>query len=178
MELLVLGLLVGAAKLLLTLSLLLRTSDKELPALEILVVKSVNGNLSRIVALEVDEAEALAVALFITLDNRRRDRTELAEQLVELVIRHLGVEVFHVDVCELRFLLGDLSLTLLFGDIVADVDLLVVQQHSVNGLDGRVSCLRRLVVDKAVSARTAVLISRDLAREDIAESSKGIVQSL
>ena len=61
---------------------------------------------------------------------------------------------------------------------MADVDLLVVQQHAIDSLDGSVSGLGGLVVDETVTLGSALLISSDLARKDVSESGKGIVQGL
>ena len=61
---------------------------------------------------------------------------------------------------------------------MADVDLLVVEQHTVDGLDGSLGSLSSLVVDETVTLRAAVLIGGDLARKDSAESGKGVVEGL
>ena len=62
--------------------------------------------------------------------------------------------------------------------MVADVDLLVVQQHAVDSLDGSLGGLSGLVVNETVALGTAMLIGGDLAREDVAEGSERVVQSL
>ena len=61
---------------------------------------------------------------------------------------------------------------------MADVDLLVVQQHAVDSLDSSLRGLGGLVVDEAVALGAAVLIGGDLARKDSAESGEGVVEGL
>ena len=61
---------------------------------------------------------------------------------------------------------------------MTNIDILVVQKHTIDSLDGSVSGLGGLVVDETVTLGTALLISSDLARKDVSESSKGIVQGL
>ena len=68
--------------------------------------------------------------------------------------------------------------TCLAGDVVADIHLLVVEQHAVDGLDSSLSSFGSLIVDVAVASGTAVLIGRNFAGEDVAESSEGIVKGL
>ncbi len=46
---------------------------------------------------------------------------------------------------------------------MADVDLLVVQQHAVDSLDGGLGGLGSLIVDETVALGTAVLVGGDLA---------------
>ena len=60
----------------------------------------------------------------------------------------------------------------------ADVHLLVVEQHAIDGLDGVLGCLGSLVVDEAVAFGVAVLVGSDLAREDVTERRKRFVQGL
>lgn len=62
--------------------------------------------------------------------------------------------------------------------MVADVDLLVVQQHSVDGLDSIIRSLGGLVVNEAVALGAALLIGCDFAREDVAESGEGVMKGL
>jgi hypothetical protein len=69
-------------------------------------------------------------------------------------------------------------LTNLLGDVVADVHLLVVQQHAVDSLNGSLGGLAGLIVHEAVTTRAALLVGGDLAREHIAEGDKGVVESL
>ena len=62
--------------------------------------------------------------------------------------------------------------------MVADIDLLVVQEHTVDSLDSGLGSLSSLVVDKPVALGAAVLIRGDLAGEYVPEGSEGIVESL
>jgi hypothetical protein len=162
-QLLHLGLLVRAAKFLLTLRLLLCPRHEQLATVDVAVMKGVDSLLGLVVVLEVDEPETLALALIINGDESRGDVTELGEELLEVLLGELGVNVLDVEVGELGFHLIELGLTLLAGDVVADVDLFVIEQHAVDGLDGVVSSLASLVMDEAVSFGAAMLIGGDLA---------------
>ena len=62
--------------------------------------------------------------------------------------------------------------------MVADIDFLVVQKHTIDGLDSAFSSLRGFVVDETVALGATVFIGRNLARENIAECSKGVVKCL
>jgi hypothetical protein len=62
--------------------------------------------------------------------------------------------------------------------VVADVDLLVVEEHAVDRVNGSVSSLAGLVVNESETARVAVLIGGDLAREDVAEGGERVVEGL
>ena len=68
--------------------------------------------------------------------------------------------------------------TNLARDVVAYVDLFVVQQHTVDSLDSGLRSLRSFVVNETVSLGAAMLIGGNLARQDISECGKSIVKSL
>ena len=76
-------------------------------------MKAVNGPLGLIMIFEVDETEALAPALLISLNDGGGDVTELLEELGEFLEGGLGVEVLDVDVGELSTDLVELGLALL-----------------------------------------------------------------
>jgi hypothetical protein len=78
----------------------------------------------------------------------------------------------------MRHHLLDLAHPLLLADVVSDVDLLVVEQHVVDGLDGGVGGLGRLVVDESVSPGSTVLVNGDLAGKDVAEGDESVVEGL
>jgi hypothetical protein len=59
-----------------------------------------------------------------------------------------------------------------------DIDFLVVEQHAVDSFDGRVGGLGRLVVNESVAFRETGLVRGDLARQNVAESSERVVESL
>lgn len=88
------------------------------------------------------------------------------------------VDVLDVNVGEMRLHLLDLAHPLLLADVVSNVDLLVVEQHVVDGLDGGVGGLGRLVVDETVSPGSTVLVNGDLAGEDVAEGGESVVEGL
>ena len=58
---------------------------------------------------------------------------------------------------------------------MADVNLLVVQKHTVDGLDRGFSRLGGLVVNETIALRAAVLICGDLARQHVTERSEGVM---
>ena len=62
--------------------------------------------------------------------------------------------------------------------MVADIDLLVVQEHTVDSLDSGLGSLSSLVVDETVALGAAVLVGGDLAGQDVAESSEGVMEGL
>ena len=55
---------------------------------------------------------------------------------------------------------------------------LSVQQHAVNVVDCCVSILLGLVVDETITLRISLVISNNLARQDVTESAESVVQSL
>ena len=162
-------------------------------------MESVDGLGSLLVVLEVDEAKALAAALIVNLDDSGSNGTELLEKLDEVLLGDVGIEVLDVDVGEIGANLLELRLTLLsfdrwsaymhtfltsdrksdlLRDVVADVHLLVVQKHAVDGLDGSLGSLSGLVVDESVSLGAAMLVGSNLAGQDITEGGEGIVEGL
>lgn len=171
--------LVGLAELLLTLVLLLSTSNVKILALEVLAVELLDSLVGSLVSGEVDETEATVLAgLLVTGKRSRGDIAVLGEQLAELLVGAISLDVLDVDVCEVGLHLLELALAVLLGDVVADVDLLLVQQHAVDVLDGLGSGLVGLVVDETVALGVAVLILSNLAAEDVAKGGKGVVQGL
>jgi len=61
---------------------------------------------------------------------------------------------------------------------MADIDLLVIEKHAVDSLDGTICGFSSLVVDEAVTLGAAMLVRGNFAGEDIAEGSKGIMERL
>ena len=61
---------------------------------------------------------------------------------------------------------------------MTNIDLLVVEKHTVDGFDGSISRLSRLVVNETIALGTTLLIGGDFARKDVAKGRKGIMQSL
>jgi hypothetical protein len=70
------------------------------------------------------------------------------------------------------------SFTNLARNVVTNVDLLVVEQHSIDGLDSIFSGLCGFVVDETIALGSAVLIGSDFAGQDVTESREGIVERL
>jgi hypothetical protein len=60
----------------------------------------------------------------------------------------------------------------------ANVDLLVVEQHTVDRFYGVISGLRGLVVDETISLRATVFVCSDLARQDITKGRESVMESL
>lgn len=172
------GSLVRPAELLLALVLLLGTTDVEVLATEVLAVEIINSLGSSLVGGEVDETEATGLALLVAGKGGRSDLTELLEELTELVVGDLVVNVLDINVGEVGLHLLELALAVLLGNVVADVDLLLVQKHAVDVLDGLGSSLIGLVVDETVALGVTVLVLGNLARKDVAEGSEGVVKSL
>jgi hypothetical protein len=166
------------AELLLTLVLLLCAADVELLALEVGVVECVDSDRSSLVADVVNEAEATALALVIAGNGGRGDVAVLLEKVTELLVGDLKVNVLDVDVGEVGLHLLELAHALLLGDVVADENLLLVQQHAVDVLDSVVGGLGGLVVDKSVALGVAELVLSNLAAQDVTESGEGVVERL
>jgi hypothetical protein len=66
----------------------------------------------------------------------------------------------------------------LLGDVVTNEDLLVVEEHAIDCLDGILSSLSGFIVDEAVTLGVALLIDGDLAGENITERDECIVERL
>lgn len=62
--------------------------------------------------------------------------------------------------------------------MMANIHLLVVEEHAVYSLDGVLCRLGRLIMNEAITLGTAVLISGNFARQNIAKSSKCVMESL
>jgi hypothetical protein len=88
------------------------------------------------------------------------------------------VDILDVNVGKLSLHLLDLAHPLLFRNVMSDVNLLVVQEHAIDGLDGGIGSLGGLVVDETVPSGTTVLVGSDLAGEDVSERGKGIMKGL
>ena len=61
---------------------------------------------------------------------------------------------------------------------MTDINFLVIQQHAIHSLDRRISSLGSLIVDEAIALRATLVVSGDFARQDVAESGEGVVESL
>jgi len=177
-ELLHLGLFISLAQFLFAFCFLLGTSDKQLPAVMLGLVESINRLVGILVVIVVDETEAFALPLVVGLKDSGCDWPVLLEELMELLLRNLGIEVLHVNVGELFFLLVELGEAFLLGDVVSDIDFSVVQQHAIDSLDGAISSLGGVIVDKAVAFGTSALVCGDFAGKDISKRGEGIMESL
>jgi hypothetical protein len=62
--------------------------------------------------------------------------------------------------------------------VVSNVDLLVVEEHTIDGLDSALCGLRGFIVDKTISLGAAVFIHGNLARQNVSERREGVVESL
>ena len=157
-------------------------------------MKLVNSLLSLFVIFVVYESKALAVALLIDRDDGRCNSTEFCEDFIELFLGDFQVNVLDIKISELRLLLIDFRLAFLFddykhrknygrgstyfaGDMVSNIDLLIVQQHTIHSFDSGVGSLGSLVVNKSVPFGAADFIGGNFARQDISESSKRVVES-
>lgn len=167
-----------STQVLLTLVLLLSTTNVQPLALNLLVVHVLRGGLRTFVGGVVDETETTALAILVTAQSGRGDFTELLEEGTELLVGDLGVNVLDVDVGEVGLHLLELALAVLLGDVVADENLLVVQKHTVDVLDGVVGSLGSFVVDETVALGVGKLILGNLAAKNVTKGGKGVVESL
>ncbi|CAF3461033.1 unnamed protein product [Fusarium graminearum] len=172
------GSFIRLAELLLALVLLLGSANVEVLAVEILVVKLVNSLGGTLVGGEVDKAEATALALLVTSQRGRSDIAVLLEELAEIILGNVSGNVLDVDVGEVGLHLLKLALAVLLGNVVADVNLLLVEKHTVNVLDGLGSGLISLIVNETIALGGTSLVLGNLAAQDVTESSKGVVESL
>jgi hypothetical protein len=62
--------------------------------------------------------------------------------------------------------------------VVADIHLLVVEKHAIDGLDGGVSGFRGLVMNEAIAFGAPMLVRSDFARKHVAESCERVMKSL
>lgn len=62
--------------------------------------------------------------------------------------------------------------------MIADIDLLIFQQHTVDSLDGALGGLSGLVLNETISLRATLFIGSHLARKNVAESGKCVMKSL
>ena len=61
---------------------------------------------------------------------------------------------------------------------MADVNLLVVQKHTVDGLNGSLRSFSGFIVDEAIALGPTLFVGRNLARQNVAEGNERIVKSL
>lgn len=87
-------------------------------------------------------------------------------------------DVLDIYVGEVGLHLLEFALSILLGDMVADVDLLFVQKHAIDVLDGLLSSLVGLIMNKSVTLGVTVLVLGHLAAQNVAEGSKGVMESL
>ena len=87
----------------------------------------------------------------VNLKSSADNLTESLDKLLELGLGDLGVNVLDKDIGVLSSLLLDLGLSLSLSDVMTDKDLLVVEQHAVDGLDGSIGSLASRVVDETIT---------------------------
>ncbi|ROV94110.1 hypothetical protein VPNG_09340 [Cytospora leucostoma] len=173
------GSLVGPTELLLTLMLLLGTADIEVLTLEVIAVQLLDSLVGSFMSSEVDKSEATVLsALLVSGKRGGSDVAVLGEQLTELLVTGVRVDVLDIYVGEVGLHLLEFALAVLLGDVVADIDLLLVQKHAIDVLDSLRSSLVGLVVHETVSLGVSMLILGNLAAENVAESGESVMQSL
>jgi len=171
--------LVRLAELLLTLVLLLGTTDIEVLTLEVLSIQLIDSLSSVLVVDEVNETETTALVILLVAGERGgRNVAKLLEEITELLISNFDGNVLDIDVGEVCLHLLKLGLTVLFWDVVANEDLLLVQKHTIDVLDSLAGSLVGLVVDETVTLGGSSLILSNLATENVTKGSEGIVKSL
>lgn len=66
----------------------------------------------------------------------------------------------------------------LASDMMPDVNLFVVEEHTIHSFDGRIGGLDCLVMNETVSFRMTVFVGGDFAGEDVSERRKRTVKIL
>ena len=61
---------------------------------------------------------------------------------------------------------------------MSNVNFLVVQQHAIDGLDGRLCSLGGVIVDETITLGASALVCCNLARENVAEGGESVMKSL
>ena len=103
----------------------------------------------------------------------------LLEHFGQLGVVEFLADVLDVHVGEALGLLAELDLAILSGNKPADEDLLAVQKHAIDLLDGVDGGLLGLEVDEAVALGLAVGgVLGDLAAEDVSEGGERVVHGL
>merc|ERR1719427_1196403 len=180
-------------QLLLTLSLLLGSADVQGLAEHLNSVELVHGFLSGLAVFKGDKSETFVLSVwpglhnvlaFITLDIPilhhfvRGDLAKLGEDFLEFLVSKVLSEVLDVHVGELLGLLSQLLLPLLAGHKPPHKDLLLVEQHAVDLLDGVHGGLLRLKMNEAIAFGATVGVLGNLAAEDVPEGREGVVHRL
>jgi len=106
------------------------------------------------------------------------DLPELGENFLQFLVTEVLSKVLDVHVGELLGLLSQLLLALLAGNESANKDLLLIQQHAINLLDGVHGSLLGLKVNKSITLAGSISILGNFTGEDVTEGRKGIVHSL
>ena len=99
---------------------------------------------------------ALGLGIVLVVDGKgnRDGLSKWRDEILKLLLRGRGLDVLDENVGVVSLLLLVLGLSLLLADVVADIDLFVVEQHAVDSLDGSAGGFTGRVVDKATrSAR-------------------------
>lgn len=172
------GSLVLLAQFILTLVLLLSTANVELLAIDFLVVHLFHGGLRTFVGRVVDETKTTALAILVAAQSSGGDLTILLKEVTELLIGNLEIDILDVNVGEVGLHLLELALAVLLGDVVADEDLLVVQKHAIDVLDGVVGSVSGLVVDETVALGVTEFILGNLAAENVAKGGESVMEGL
>ena len=129
-----------------------------------------------VVLLEVDEAEAARLALGVLHHDGRLDLAVALEERGERVVVDRLRQILDEDV-GVRLVAAGVAAVLARHE-EADEDLLAVEEHAVHLGHRERGGVLRLVVHEAVAARAALVVGRDLAREDVAEGGEGVVERL
>ena len=61
---------------------------------------------------------------------------------------------------------------------MTNIDLLVVEKHTVDSLNGSLGSLGGLVMDETIALRAAVFVSCNLARQNGTEGGESVVEGL
>ena len=102
----------------------------------------------------------------------------MLKRVLKLFLCHLWIKVLDIEIGELHFLLVELRLTLFARDVVTNVNLFIVEQHAVHGLDGILSRFECFVVNKTVSPGMAMFVSCHFAKQYVSGGSEDIMKGL
>lgn len=69
-------------------------------------------------------------------------------------------------------------MTDLARDVMANINLLVVEQHAIDRLDGVIGGFSSFIMDETITLGAAMFIGGDLAGQNITKSRKRVVKCL
>src|ERR1700724_2106357 len=98
----------------------------------------IHGLLCIFMLFKIDETESFASTILITLNDSRADWSILGEQLLKLLVGDIEIQVLNIDIRKVCLHFVSLGHAFLAGNMMTNVNLLVVQKHTINILDSTV----------------------------------------